>query len=164
MVKNNRGWTLVELLFVVAIVGIMAMIAPRIITQTTKFFILGRAKLQLQQEARAAIYVITRELRQAQSNTIVLDRSNNGAPYYSRMQFTKSQGTTVKMMQSGSSLILQEGVTVSTMTQNLAFLAFTFPRSDDMTIVSVSLTLQKQIYGGAFKALHMASEQVRVMN
>jgi len=165
MVKRNaQGWTLVELLIVIAVIGIMAMITPRILSTSTQFFILGRTKIQLQQEARAAIYVITRELRQAQSNSIIIDRGTSTQPYYSRLRFTKIQGTNVTMTQNGSSLILTEGVNVSTMTQNLAYLSFTFPRSDDMTIVSVALTLQKQIYGGAFKALHMASEQVRVMN
>jgi hypothetical protein len=33
-----------------------------------------------------------------------------------------------------------------------------------MTIVSVSLTLEKAIYEGKTKALHVATERVRVMN
>jgi len=147
----------------IAIIGIIAMAAPQIITQTTKVFILGRVKLQLQSEARAAMYLITRELRQAQSNTIVIDQTN-GQPYYSRIRFTKSQGANVTLAQSGSSLLLTEGNTNTTLSKNLVFMSFTFPRSDDMTIVSVALTLQQQIYGGNLKALHMASERVRVMN
>jgi prepilin-type N-terminal cleavage/methylation domain-containing protein len=163
MVKNNRGWTLTELLIVVAIIGGLAIIGPPITTQLTRFFILGRTKLELQQEARSAIYIITRELRQAQSNSIIIDRSGT-QPYYSRIRFTKSQGTAVTVTQSGSSIIVTEGVNNSTLSKNLTYLSFTFPQSDDMTIVSVSLTLQKAIYGGATKALHMASERVRVMN
>ena len=46
----------------------------------------------------------------------------------------------------------------------LAYLAFTFPNTNDMTIVTVALTFEKDIYLGRSKALHMASEQVRVMN
>lgn len=163
MVKNNRGWTLTELLIVLAILGVVVMIAPTAFTQGTKLFILGRAKLELQREARAALYVMTRELRQAQSNSVVIDQAT-GQPYYSRIQFTKQQGTNVKVEQSGGSLILTEGIDVSTMTKNLAFMSFTFPSSDDMTIISVAVTLQKQIYGTTLKALHMASEKVRVMN
>jgi len=151
------------MLIAIAIVGIVAMAAPQVITQTTKVFILGRAKLQLQAEARAAMYLLTRELRQAQSTTIVIDQANN-QPYYSRIQFTKIQGTNVTIAQSGSSLLLTIGNDITSLSKNLVFLSFTFPHSDDMTLVSVALTLQQQIYGGAFKALHMASERVRVMN
>jgi len=163
MVKNNKGWTLVELMIVVAIVGVLAMVGPSILTQTTRFFLLGSTKLELQREARAAIYVITRELRQAQSNTIVID-STGTQPYYSRIRFTNEAGNNITVAQSGSSILLTEGNTNTTLSKNLGYMAFTFPRSDDMTIVSVSLTLQKSIYGGATKALHMASERVRVMN
>jgi len=163
MVRKNGGLTLMEMVITVAIIGIIAMAAPQVITQATKVFVLGRTKLQLQSEARAAMYVITRELRQAQSNRIVIDQIN-GQPYYSRISFPKSTGVSVTIAQTGSSLILTEGATTNTLSQNLTFLSFTFPRTDDMTIVSVAITLQQQIYGGAFKALHMASERVRVMN
>jgi prepilin-type N-terminal cleavage/methylation domain-containing protein len=163
MVKRNAGFSLMETIMTVAILGIVVMVAPTIINQTVKFFILGKVRLELQREARAAMYVMTREIRQAQSSTIVIDQIN-GQPYYSRLRFTKIQGAAVTMAQQGSSLLLTEGVVVSTMSKNLAFLSFAFPRSDDMTILSVSLTLQEQIYDGAYKALHMASEKVRVMN
>jgi prepilin-type N-terminal cleavage/methylation domain-containing protein len=161
--KNNKGWTLVELTITAAVIGIVAMLAPQIISQSTKVFVLGRTKLELQREARAAMYLITRELRQAQSNTIVIDQIN-GQPYYSRISFTKIQNANVTIAQSGSSLQLTIGNDITTLSKNLAYLAFTFPHSDDMTIVSVSLTLQQQIYNGLFKALHMASERVRVMD
>ena len=126
-------------------------------------FILGRTKIQLQEEARAAIYVITRELRQAQSSSLIIDTPAN-QPYYSRLRFTKVQGANVTITQNGSSLTLTEGTDKTVLSQNLSYLAFTFPQSDDMTIISVAFTLQKQIYNGAFKALHMASERVRVMD
>ncbi len=169
MVKFSRihsrhgGWTITEMAITAAVIGIVAMLAPQIISQTTKVFVLGRTKLELQREARAAMYLVTRELRQAQSGTIIIDQVN-GQPYYSRIRFTKIQGTNVTIAQTGSTLQLTMGNTITTLSKNLAYLSFTFPRSDDMTIVSVALTLQQQIYNGLYKALHMASERVRVMN
>ncbi len=163
MVKNNRGWTLTELAITAAIIGMVAMVAPQLISQSTKIFVLARAKLELQREARAAMYLITRELRQAQSSTIIIDQIN-GQPYYSRIRFTKIQNANVTIAQTGSSLQLTIGNDVTTLTKNLSYLTFTFPRSDDMTIISVALTVQEQIYGGLYKALHMASERVRVMD
>jgi len=164
MVKNNQqGWTIVELCIVVAILGLVVMIAPTILNETTKVFILGKTKLDLQQQARAAMYIMTRELRQAQSSSITIDNAA-GQPFYSRISFTKPSGQTITYAQKGNSILFTMGTNNTVITTNLAYLAFTFPRSDDMTIVSVSMTLQEQIYGGAFKALHMASERVRVMN
>jgi prepilin-type N-terminal cleavage/methylation domain-containing protein len=81
MVRQNKGVTLVELLMVLAIIGSVAFIAPSLIKMMTNFFILGKAKLELQTEARAAMYLITRELRQAQSVSIVIDQANGQANY-----------------------------------------------------------------------------------
>jgi prepilin-type N-terminal cleavage/methylation domain-containing protein len=163
MVTNRRGVTLIELMLVVVIIGLIVMLGPTIMTQTAKFFILGQTKLQLQAEARAAMYIITRELRQAQSSTITITQVSN-QPYYSKISFVKIEGSTVTVSQSGSNLTLTEGTDSSVLSKNLSYLAFTFPESDDMTIISVSMTLQEEIYGGALKALHMASEQIRVMD
>jgi len=166
MVRKNGGLTLIEMMIVLAITGILVMMGPQILTQVTKFFILGRARLELQREARATMYVITREMRQAQSATITIDQVS-GQPNYSRITFTKQtlgNGVAVSLFQNGTALSLTEGNTSSTLTKHLSYMAFAFPRSDDMTIVSVALTLQEQIYNGRSKALHMASERVRVMN
>jgi prepilin-type N-terminal cleavage/methylation domain-containing protein len=163
VILNKKGWTLVELMIVAAIVGVIASVTPSIINQTTKFFILGKTKLDLQEQARAAMYLITRELHEAQSASIVID-SVAGQPYYSRIKFTTIQGKTFTCYQSSTNLMLVVNNDTTILTKNLAYLGFTFPRSDDMTIVSVSMTLQEQIYQGAFKALHMASERVQVMD
>jgi prepilin-type N-terminal cleavage/methylation domain-containing protein len=163
VIRNRKGWTLVEIAITSAVIGIVALLAPQIISFSTKVFVLGKTKLELQREARAAMYIITRELRQAQSSTIVIDEIA-GQPYYSRIRFTKINNANVTIAQNGSNLTLTLGIDVTTLSKNLAYMAFTFPRSDDLTIVSVSVTLQQQIYSGLSKALHMASERVRVMN
>jgi type II secretory pathway pseudopilin PulG len=163
MVRKKDGWTLTELAIVTAVVGLIVMIGPQILKTATNFFILERARLELQREARAAMYAMTREMRQAQSATIVIDQAA-GQPYFSRLNFTKTPGVAVTISQSGSSLNFTEGAVSTVLTKNLAYLAFTLPRTDDMTIMTVSMTLQKKIYLGNTKALHMASERVRVMN
>jgi prepilin-type N-terminal cleavage/methylation domain-containing protein len=163
MVKNRHGFSLIELMMVIAIIGLLAVIGPQIFTQTTKFFILSKTKLALQEEARATMYLMTREIRQAQSNTIIIDQVA-GQPYYSRIRFTKIQGTAVTITQNGSNISITEGTNTSILAKDLAYMAFSFPESDDMTIISVSMTLQQQIYGGALKALHMASEKIQVMD
>jgi hypothetical protein len=107
--------------------------------------------------------IINRNLRQAQSNTIRIDQAS-GQPYYSRLSFTRVQGDAITYYQQGTSLIQEDSNISRTLSKNLRYLAFAFPRSDDLTIISVSITLEKSIYEGKTKALHMASEKVRVMN
>jgi prepilin-type N-terminal cleavage/methylation domain-containing protein len=166
MVKRGRGagYTLIEVMLVVAILGIMSTVGARLLLQANRFFILTKTRGDLQKEARAIMYVITRELRQAQSATIILDRQSAAQPFYSRITFTKVSGTTMSFRQNGTQLQQVVGNQTMTLSKNLSYLAFTFPRSDDMTIVSVSMTLQEAIYQGQKKALHMAAEKVRVMN
>lgn len=161
--RARRGFTLTEAMLVVAILGIMASIAPTLLMEVNRFYVLSQVRANLQGQARSIMYVVTRELRQAQSATISIDQAAH-QPYYSRITFTKQQGTTMQFYQSGGTLIQKVGTNVNTLTTHLVYLAFSFPQSDNMGIISVSLTLQQSIYQGQVKALHMASQQVMVMD
>lgn len=172
MVASKRGFTLMELIMVVGILSVLFAIGPRLLLQANREFIMIRAKMDLQREARAAMYTITRALRQAHASTIVVSNVAN-QPYYSKIYFVKEQEpgslvtSTMTFQQEGTQLVQLMAGSASNrrvLTKNLNYLAFTFPRTDDMGIISVSLTLQKNIYEGRTKALHMASEKVRVMN
>jgi len=168
--RRRRGVTLMELLIVVGIVSSLFAVGAPILLQANRQFIMVRSKVQLQQEARGIMYIITRALRQAQSNSIVITRVDGNQPFYSQIKFTTEQSSSTAV--SNSMTFQQEGTTLyqviknhkRILTTNLNYLAFTFPRSDDMTIISVSLTLQMGIYEGRTKQLHMASEKVRVMD
>jgi prepilin-type N-terminal cleavage/methylation domain-containing protein len=162
--RGRAGYSLIEIMLVVAILGIISTVGANLLLQTNRYFIFTRTRLDLQREARSAMYVMTRELRQAQSQSIVMDRLSVSQPFYSRITFTKIQGNTLTFQQSGNQLQMLDGVKKTVLTKNLRYLAFTFPRSDDLTILSVSVTLEEAIYQGQKKALHMASEKVQVMN
>ncbi|MCX5797375.1 MAG: prepilin-type N-terminal cleavage/methylation domain-containing protein [Elusimicrobia bacterium] len=167
MVSRGRrprpGFTLVEAMMVVAIMGMIATVAPALLLQANRAFILSRVRTDLQGQARGIMYIITRELRQAQSATITIDQAS-GQPYYSRITFTKQQGTTMCFYQQGNRLMQKVGSNIHMLTSCLTYMAFSFPRSDNMGIISVSMTVQQTIYQGQIKALHMASQQVRVMD
>ncbi|MFI5362009.1 MAG: carboxypeptidase regulatory-like domain-containing protein [Elusimicrobiota bacterium] len=165
MVKRARaGYSLVEVMMVVAIVGVVASVGARTLLQVNRYFLLTQTRLDLQKEARAALYLMSREIRGAQSASIVIDRASATQPFYSRITFTNVQGTQMRFQQNGNQLqkIVNNGTVV--LSKNLTYLAFTFPRTDDMGILSVALTLQESTYQGQVKALHMASESVQVMN
>lgn len=164
MVRARRGVTLMEMMIVVGIVSTLFMVAAPILNQANKQFILTRTKVELQQEARGTMYVVTRSLRQAQGASITISRANANQPFYSKITFTTEQGRTLVFQQEGKILYQVLSGNKRVLSRNLNYLAFTFPRTDDMGIISVSITLKKDIYEGRSKALHMASEKVRVMN
>jgi hypothetical protein len=149
---------------VVAILGIMSSVGANLLLQTNRFFILTRTRGDLQREARSAMYVMTRAIRQAQAQSITIDRAATNQPYYSRITFTKIQGTTMSFQQNGNQLVQVVGNKQIAISKHLRYLAFSFPRSDDLSNLSVSVTLEESIYQGRTKALHMASEKVQVMN
>ncbi len=162
MVKN-KGWTLVELIIVVMIIGVISLGIPQLVSQIYKYYRINTLNIELQDEARTIMDFISRDLRQARSSTITID-SLSGQPYYSRINFLTIQGSSVSYYQDGRHLIRIYGSHRKTLTKNLYYLAFAFPQSYDMGLVSVAFTLEKYLYQFQYKALHMASEKIRVMN
>lgn len=166
MVRPSRaraGYSLTEMLMVVAIIGILASVGARLLLQINRYFIMTNSRAELQREARAAMYVMNRNLRQGSIGSITIDRAAS-QPFYSRLTFTKITGDRMIFSQNGTNLVQTVGTKTRILTKNVKYLAFTFPRSDDLSVISVALTLEKRIYEGRTKALHMASEKVRVMN
>lgn len=161
--RGRAGYSLTEMMLAVAIIGVLATVGARVMLQVNRYFIMTNTRTGLQREARDLMAVINRNLRQARAASITVD-AVPGQPFYSRLTFTKVQGTTMTFHLSGRTLVQTTGTRTRVLTANVKHLAFTFPRSDDLSVVSVSVTLEKGIYEGRVKALHMASEKVRVMN
>jgi len=167
---RRRGVTLMELMLVIGIISALFMVSAPIMQQANRQFIMVRSKTELQQEARSIMYIITRALRQARQDSIIISRADSNQPFYSKIQFTTEQtatayvSNTMVFQQEGTVLYQVFGAGKRVLTRNLYYMAFTFPRSDDMSLVSVSMTFQKNIYEGRTKTLHMASEKVQIMN
>ena len=163
MRASRRGYTLVELMMVVAIVGTISMIGPRLMVQMQNFYLLTSARGEIQRDARASIEVVNRFLRQAQYRTIIIDSPANQGPF-SRLRFTHIDGRSFEYSQTGNELIQKVGSKQTVLTHNLMYLAFTFPRSDYPRLVSVSITMQKQTYKSQKKVLELTVQKIRVMN
>jgi prepilin-type N-terminal cleavage/methylation domain-containing protein len=169
MVKplGNRGYTLLETVLVVALVGVLALVAPRLFLEITRYLRLSNAQYEIQRDSKTALAAINRALRQAEASTIVISNAS-GQPPYSKITFEKyvssTQSRTISFYQQGSTLYAQDETGTRVVCKNLRYIVFTFPRTDDAYIMSVSITMEKATYQGQAKALQLAVEKVRIMN
>lgn len=161
--RRARGYSLPEVLMVVAIIGSIAMVGPRLMVQMQSFYLLTVARSEIQRDARATIDIINRFIRQGRYSTIHIDTPSGEGPY-SRIRFTMIDGRSVEFYQDGQKLMQKVGGVTNIISRNLVYVAFTFPRSDYPKLVSVSLTMGKATYKGQRKELELTVQKIRVMN
>ncbi|MBI4376756.1 MAG: prepilin-type N-terminal cleavage/methylation domain-containing protein [Elusimicrobia bacterium] len=162
-IRRKSGYTVTELMMVTVIVGIMASVAPTLLIQLNNFYLMTTARNDIQRDARNSLDTINRFLRQAIDGTIVISTPSGQGPY-SRISFKHIDGRTMMFYQNGNKLIQNINGNDTVMSQNLVYIAFTFPQTDDPTIVSVAMTMGKSIQRGRRKVLELSVEKVRVMN
>jgi len=160
---HHQGMTLVEIMIVVAILGIMFRVGPQILTNVTRFYRLNSARIETTRDARDSLAQINKMLRQTVSSTIVISREANQPPY-SNLTARTVDGREIKYFQSGTNLNFMADGSTRTISRNLRYLGFTYPRTDDPSIISVAVTFEKGTYEGQSKAIQMAIEKVRIMN
>lgn len=164
---KRKGYTLMEMMMTVAIIGIVMGISAPLLLQVTNFWRLTSARYSIQRDVRTSLDTINRFTRQARSATVVIDNIS-GQPPCSRLQFTytnTSDNTVpVSFYQQGKKLYMNNNGNISTLSDNLAYIAFTYPRTDDISIISVAMTMQSPTYRGGKKALQLSIQKVRVMN
>ncbi|MDI6757536.1 MAG: prepilin-type N-terminal cleavage/methylation domain-containing protein [Endomicrobiia bacterium] len=163
LIKKKGGVTLTELMIVVSILGAVFMLGSQMLIQLNRFVIMSQTRIELQRDARTTLSLITRNLRQATADSIKIDRASGQSPY-SRISFTAIDGKQFIFYLSGKNLIMQTPSGSKTLTADVRYLAFGPPKTETLTIISISLTLEKEIFEGRTKALHMAAEKVMIMN
>jgi prepilin-type N-terminal cleavage/methylation domain-containing protein len=166
---GRRGHTLTEMMLVVAILGIIASVGPPLMIGLQNFFLMTSARYETQRDARACLDTINRFLRESYSSSIVID-TPAGQGIYSHITFSLVDGRQMQFKQSGRQLIQMvtnaagTQTVTTTLTKNLIYIAFTFPETDNLTIVSVAITMGKTIQLGRQKVLELTVQNVRVMN
>jgi len=168
MVRPSRGYTLTEVMVTVAILGGLATVATPLLINMTNFWRQSLARNSIQQDVRASLDTIDRFSRQGMASTVVIDQAS-GQPPFSRITFnimnsTGTIGRSVSFYQQNNKLYMSLGQNVSLLSANLAYVAFTYPRTDDVSIISVAMTTQAPTYRGGSKALQLSIQKVRVMN
>jgi len=150
-------------MLVVAVIGTLAMVGPRLLIGLQEFYLLTNARQEIQRDARTALENINRFLRQAKWRTIVVDTPTGQSPF-SRVRFSHIDGRSFTYRQEGNFLIQEVDGVESVIARNLVYVAFTFPRSDFPRLVSVSMTMGTTIAQGRKKELELTIQKIRVMN
>lgn len=164
----SKGFSLTELMITIAIVGVVMAVGPPLLLNMVRFFRLQIARAEVQRDARTSLDLINRHLRQAAASTVIVKNRANQPPYsWITFEITKGDGALLGsygVYQEGNYLYFNNRGSTITLSENLRYLAFTYPKSDNDAIVSISLTFEKATYGGYTKALQLSIEKVRVMN
>lgn len=166
MVRGRRGIlgvTLVEMMIATAVLGIVFALGPGLLTNITRFARLSKARIETQRAARDSLNQINQSLRQAEASSITIT-SEPGQPPFSSITFDTVDDRSLKFFQSGKELRFVQDNSTTTLADGLRYIAFTYPRTDNSKILSVSVTYEKDTYQGGTKALQMAIEKVRIMN
>jgi prepilin-type N-terminal cleavage/methylation domain-containing protein len=94
LARDQRGFTLTELLIVVAILGMMLAGIVSVQMQGQQAYLIGSHRVEAQQNGRIALELMTRELRSATSVTAI--------PSATDMSFVDENGTPVRYWLAGT--------------------------------------------------------------
>jgi len=167
---REGGFTLIEMVMVAAILGLVIMLVPPLLNGFTRLFLQSRAKLELQRESKVVMRTIETNLSQGRAGTLRIDRADADEIFWSSMTFTRIDGafalsdrTITYYQQENEAVEDMEGQS-RVLSKNVKFLNFSVPRTDEPGVVTVTLTLEKETFGGRKLALHTTSNRVRVAN
>lgn len=163
--RPGRGVTLIELLIVVAILGLVVALWPRILMQCAVFWRMNRARLETTRDARNGMEVIISKLRQASASSVLVDELP-GHPPYSRITFLIG-GSQFRFWQDGLRLMMSKDGVEHPMSDNLRTLTFSYPDLSKPELVAISITMEQRVFSGRsgeVKAVRLASEKVRILN
>lgn len=153
-----------ELVIVAGITGIIGCVVAVLLGQGLKLWFLNRAQTNIQQQGRTVLSLITRDVRQGQASTFVIDRYASNQPPYSRLTFTTISGRNISYYQNNTKLFMTADGKTTTISSQLRTIMFAYLRTDNDNILNISLITEQATYEGAAKALQLSIEKVRVMN
>lgn len=163
----SAGSNLPEVMMSVLIVGILAAVAAPLMRNVTNFWFQTTARSQIQRDVRVCLDNVNRFLREARMSSIQIDQKA-GQPPYSRIAFSTLDTRRFTFWQENSAFMMSVSSGSQTVTTKLSsrvgYLAFSFPRTDDISIVSVAVTMQAPTYLSQQKTLQLSIQKVRVMN
>jgi len=160
---KRKAFTLIEAMIAIAILGILIATGPSLFNNINRYFFQNSARMEIQREIRSIMDSMNRTIRQALPDTVTISQ-DSGQPPYSKISFTTIDGRNVVYKQNGRKLLSIIDSNQKILTENLYYIAFTYPQTDINTVISISVTLQKKTFEGRTTAIQMAITKVRIMN
>ena len=147
---NDKGFTFVEILVVIAIMAVLLVAGGKFFENTAKSWRKNYSQVEIQQGARVAMDEMIQYIRQAQATTVVV--YTGATPANSKITFTmvKDTGTfNVGYYLNGTTLWRQLNGVESTVTPNVKEIFFakrnpaTIPPDEDPRCIYIKLVLEK---------------------
>jgi prepilin-type N-terminal cleavage/methylation domain-containing protein len=121
IVRDQRGFTLTELLVVTAVLGLILAAVVLVQQKGQEAYVMGSNRVESQQNARVALDRMTQELRAATAVTAI--------PSATSVSFTDQNGVAVTYALSGSNLVRTEAGTPSTLIGGVQALSMLYCRT-----------------------------------
>jgi prepilin-type N-terminal cleavage/methylation domain-containing protein len=118
VLRDQRGFTLTELLVVAAVLGLILAAVVLVQQQGQQAYIFGSQRVEVQQNNRAALELMVRELRSANSVTAIPSATN--------LTFVDQNGVTTQYQLSGSTLNRTAAGTTTPLIGGVNSLAMTY--------------------------------------
>jgi prepilin-type N-terminal cleavage/methylation domain-containing protein len=141
--RGARGFTLVELVLVISIMGVLAGVFVKYIDEGNRMFDQVDARRELRQDARAALVRMVREIRQLRSASDVLTADTVSLSFYG---VNDSLYTINYSGVSGESLMFQRGSLSNVLATHVDSLAFDYYQNDGTAAVPLVNPSDTDIY------------------
>lgn len=150
--RGEAGYTLLELMFAVAVLGIMGMAISRLYMVVFTSWFRGGAALSLHAEARRADDTLVRSLRSASMSKVILTRADDLEPPMSKVCFVDAMGNSRMIYQQGGRIYQASwsGTTATALAANpllnnfVENLTVYYPNIKEPNKLAYSLVLQNQ--------------------
>jgi len=167
-VRSQSGFTLTELMIAVALLGMGLGFVTTLFMKTWQLWKRSYDELTMQRDARAAVVIMARAIREASPGSVAID-ANAGDPAYSRINFTDGRGKAWSFWQKGNRIFyfttLANGASATSfLASDVATLTFIYPNFQDVGLIDVAITCRKIPFARANPIVVQLVERVMMRN